>query len=100
MNTIFEIDNLKCTGCASSIMKALRSFPELHNPDVNVEEGTVAFTFPQGFNIQNVKDKLEGIGYPEKGSLSGLKKAGVNALSYLSCAIGKFTSEEKENVGI
>jgi copper chaperone len=100
MNTIFEIDNLKCNGCASSILKVLHSFPELEQPEVNVEEGTVAFSFTHGFNIQLVKDKLEGIGYPEKGSLSGLKKVGVNALSYVSCAIGKFSSDENENGGI
>jgi copper chaperone len=94
MNTIFEIDNLKCTGCASSILKVLRSFPELDHPQVNVEEGTVAFSYLEGFEIQKVKNKLEGIGYPEKGSLSGLKKAGVNALSYVSCAIGKFSSDD------
>jgi copper chaperone len=100
MNTVFEIDNLKCTGCASSIMKVLRSFPELDHPEVNVENGTVAFSYLEGFEVKQVKNKLEGIGYPEKGSLSGLKKAGVNALSYVSCAIGKFTSDEKDNGGI
>lgn len=94
MNTIFEIDNLKCSGCASSIMKLLRSFPELDHPEVNVENGTIAFSYTEGFEIQKVKNKLEGIGYPEKGTLTGIKKAGVNALSYVSCAIGKFSSDD------
>ncbi|HOY95018.1 MAG TPA: heavy metal-associated domain-containing protein [Catalimonadaceae bacterium] len=93
MNTVFEIDNLKCSGCASSIMKVLHSFPELDQPEVNVEEGTVAFSYLEGFEIQKVKDKLEGIGYPEKGTLTGIKKVGVNALSYVSCAIGKFSTD-------
>ena len=93
MNTIFEIDNLKCNGCASSILKVLHSFPELEHSEVNVEEGTVAFSYLEGFEIQKVKTKLEGIGYPEKGTLTGIKKAGVNALSYVSCAIGKFSTD-------
>lgn len=52
MNTIFEIDNLKCTGCASSILKVLRSFPELDHPQVNVEEGTVAFSYPEDLKFR------------------------------------------------
>lgn len=96
MKTSFEIDNLKCGGCANTITKALISFEGLSNPIVDKETETISFEFPEGFEIQPVKDKLAGLGYPEKGSLHGLKKIGANAMSYVSCAIGKMTTEEEK----
>lgn len=97
MKTSFEIDNLKCSGCAGTITKALKSFSGLSNPHVDLETETISFEYPEGFAIQPVKDKLEGLGYPEKGSLTGLKKMGANAMSYVSCAIGKMTTEPEKN---
>ncbi|HRH35817.1 MAG TPA: heavy-metal-associated domain-containing protein [Catalimonadaceae bacterium] len=97
MKTSFEIDNLKCSGCAGTITKALNSFSGLSNPHVDLETETISFEYPEGFAIQPVKDKLEGLGYPEKGSLTGLKKMGANAMSYVSCAIGKMTTEPEKN---
>jgi len=94
MLTTFEIDNLKCSGCAGTIMKALRSFNGLKEPKVDVDNGTVSFAFHEGFEIQPVKEKLEGLGYPEKGTLNGLKKVGTNAMSYVSCAIGKMAANK------
>lgn len=93
MKTSFEIENLKCGGCANTITKALLSFEGLSNPNVDKEAETISFEFPEGFEIQPVKDKLAGLGYPEKGTLTGLKKMGANAMSYVSCAIGKISNE-------
>jgi copper chaperone len=93
MTTSFEIDNLKCSGCSGTITKALNSFKGLSQPHVDIEHETVSFEHPEGFQVEKVKSKLEGLGYPEKGTLSGLKKLGVNAISYVSCAIGKMTTE-------
>ncbi len=93
MNTLFEIDNLKCSGCAGTIKKALMSFSGLENPQIDIEKESVAFDYSEGFDIQMVKDKLSSLGYPEKGSLTGLKKMGANAMSYVSCAVGKLTTE-------
>jgi copper chaperone len=94
MKTTFEIDNLKCTGCAGTIMKALKSFDVLQDPLVDVDNGTVSFGYPVGFGLSQAKEKLESLGYPEKGTLSGFKKVGANAMSYVSCAIGKMTTKE------
>jgi len=93
MKTSFEIDNLKCSGCAGTIRKALLSFDGLSNPEIDIEKETVRFDSADGFDIEPVKDKLSGLGYPEKGSLIGIKKIGANAMSYMSCAIGKMTTE-------
>ena len=93
MTTSFEIDNLKCSGCAGTIMKALNSFKGLSKAHVDIEHEKISFEHLENFQVEKVKSKLEGLGYPEKGTLSGLKKVGANAMSYVSCAIGKITTE-------
>ena len=93
MTTSFQIDNLKCSGCAGTIRKALLSFDGLSNPEIDIKSETIHFDTADGFDVEPVKDKLSGLGYPEKGSLTGLKKMGANAMSYVSCAIGKMTTE-------
>ena len=93
MQTTIEIDNLKCGGCAGTIRKALLSFEGLSNPEIDIENETIRFESSDGFDVAAVKEKLLHLGYPEKGSLTGLKKIGANAMSYVSCAIGKITTE-------
>ena len=67
----------------------------LHHKESN-HHGTVTFDHPELFAVDVVKKKLEGLGYPEKGTLSGMKKLGANAISYVSCAIGKMTTETEK----
>lgn len=93
MNANFKIDNLKCEGCVGTIKKALLTFSGIENPQIDIEKETIAFEYSEGVYIQSVKDKLSGLGYPEKGSLTGIKKVGANAMSYVSCAVGKLTTE-------
>ncbi|MCS6818912.1 MAG: heavy metal-associated domain-containing protein [Chitinophagales bacterium] len=79
----FEIENLKCSGCANSIQKALQQkhgvelvVVDLHNKKVTVE-GTA--------DRAVLLNTLSSLGYPEKGSNSLTKKA----VSYISCMTGK-----------
>jgi len=88
----FEIDNLKCGGCANTIIKTLNNIPGLSNPKVDVENGTIRFENDSSFDVQSVKDKLASIGYPVKGSVAGLEKMVGVAKSYVSCAIGKMSN--------
>jgi copper chaperone CopZ len=90
-NTSFAIDNLKCSGCANTITKALQSFTGLRDAHIDVENSLVSFAYEPGVDIGAVKDKLATLGYPESGTAEGLSKVLGVAKSYVSCAIGKLS---------
>ncbi len=94
MKTKIIIDNLKCGGCAGSIKKGLRSFSEVSDVIVDLENETVEITHSDGFQIEKLKNKLSSMGYPAKGTLEGFDKFAANAKSYVSCAIGKISKED------
>jgi copper chaperone len=94
MKTQILIDNLKCGGCAGTIKKGIRSFPEVSDVTVDVEKDLVEVTYSDVLLVEKIKEKLVTMGYPEKGSLTGLHKLTANAKSYVSCAIGKISKED------
>lgn len=91
MKTKIIIDNMKCGGCAGSIKKGLRSFFEVSDVVVDVENESVEITHNDDFPIEKLKEKLSSMGYPVKGTLEGFDKFAANAKSYVSCAIGKIS---------
>jgi copper chaperone len=94
MKTKITIDNMKCGGCAGSIKKGLKSFKEVSEVTIDVEHETVEITHHNNFPIETLKEKLSSMGYPEKGTLEGIDKFAANAKSYVSCAIGKISTNE------
>lgn len=94
MKTKIIIDNMKCGGCAGSIKKGLRSFSEVSDVVVDVENESVEITHNDDFPIEKLKEKLSSMGYPAKGTLEGFDKFAANAKSYVSCAIGKISKED------
>lgn len=85
-----EIDNLKCGGCARSILKGLAEVPGISDVDVDREQQLVRFSGEASLRTQ-VADKLRSMGYPEKGSLHGFDAGMANAKSFVSCAIGRMS---------
>ncbi len=86
MNTTIKIENLKCNGCASTIKKGLLKFDEVTNAEINISNSTVTITFVGNEDtIQDFKNKLSSLGYPESGNNSRL----LAAKSFVSCAIGR-----------
>jgi copper chaperone len=85
-----EVENIKCGGCENSIVKGIRSVAQVSNLVVDVDKQLVSFTGEASVK-QAVVDKLRALGYPEKGSVSGLEAGLTNAKSYVSCAIGRIT---------
>jgi len=85
-----EVENIKCGGCENSIVKGIHSVAQVSNLVVDVEKQLVSFTGEASVK-QAVVDKLRALGYPEKGSVSGLEAGLTNAKSYVSCAIGRIT---------
>ena len=92
MTTTLELENIKCGGCANTLMKALHSYKELQDASVDPASGIVRFSHPEGFRLSGLKRKLRNLGYPVKGSVKGLEKAAATAVSFASCAIGKLSS--------
>lgn len=94
MKTKLVIDNMKCGGCAGSIKKGLKSFAEVSEVIVDVEHESVEITHNDDFPVETLKEKLSSMGYPEKGTLDGFEKLAANAKSYVSCAIGKISTND------
>ncbi len=82
------IENLKCGGCTSTIIKQLNGLDEVERVQVDTESETVSFVAPAE-RLALVKQRLRSLGYPERGSISGLPGMGARARAYVSCAIGK-----------
>ena len=89
MQTTIHIQNLKCGGCANTITKGIATIETISNVSVNVEESSVTFGYETDEKLNEVKDKLKSLGYPEDGEANSL---GSKAKSYVSCAIGKMSS--------
>lgn len=92
MKQTFEVLNVKCGGCASTLTKSLKEeFGEVEvNLDVMPREITLDVKDEQK---EALKLKLRSLGYPlTSDELSGLQKATTTAKSFVSCAIGKMNS--------
>ena len=89
MKQTFEVNNVKCDGCANTLIKALKD--EFGTVEVDLE------VFPRKITLDIEEDKkealklkLRSLGYPlVTDELSGFEKATTTAKSFVSCAIGK-----------
>lgn len=92
MQQFIDVENIKCGGCAHSIVSKLSALNGVESVYVDVENGRVSF-FAESVLRNQVKAVLLGLGYPETGSVEGVKAVGVKAKSFVSCAIGKVSKE-------
>ena len=92
MKQTFEVLNVKCGGCASTLTKSLKE--EFGEVEVNLEVHPRQITLElQDEQKEALKLKLRGLGYPlSDDELSGFQKATTTAKSFVSCAIGKMNS--------
>ncbi|PUE63823.1 heavy-metal-associated domain-containing protein [Arcobacter caeni] len=92
MKQTLEVLNVKCSGCASTLIKSLKD--EFGEVEVNLEVMPRQITLNVEDDKKEVlKQKLRSLGYPlTTDELSGLEKATTTAKSFVSCAIGKFNS--------
>jgi copper chaperone len=91
MELAFEVENVKCGGCARTIEKALRADPGVTRVAVDPAQGTVLV---EGTAIERTETAatLARLGYPEKGSVEGLRAAAAVAKSFVNCAVGRVAS--------
>ncbi|MBS7806577.1 heavy-metal-associated domain-containing protein [Variovorax sp. PCZ-1] len=83
-----EIDNLKCGGCEATILKGLNAIQGVSQVKVDHAHQRVEVNAPEDLRGK-ITDALQRMGYPERGSLSGLSAGLANAKSFVSCAIGR-----------
>lgn len=79
------IQNLKCGGCANTIVKEVSKIEGISNVEVDVETATVHFDAIHE-DINPVINQLKKIGYPVSDEDNGFV---TKAKSYVSCAIGR-----------
>lgn len=93
MSYVIEVENIKCGGCANSIRKSLMKDERVSAVEIDVENGKVSIDGEQAARDDAVK-ALAGMGYPEVGSVEGLKAAAAKAKSFASCAVGRMSSTD------
>lgn len=90
--TIIKVLNLKCGGCANTIKKGIVTIEGVNEILINLNTSEVSIDASDELVIQQVKEKLSSMGYPEVGDSNSMLH---KAKSFVSCATGKMTSEEK-----
>ena len=82
------IQNLKCGGCANTIITKLNSLEALANVevDVDVETSKISFDYISSMDLDVVEKKLKQLGYPPVGIENSLTS---KAKSFVSCASGR-----------
>lgn len=88
MEQQFEVENIKCGGCMNSIKTALLKLDGVTEVSIDKEIDTVTVTGT--VNREDVVNKLNDLGYPEKGNNTLIRKA----KSYVNCAIGRMSETE------
>jgi len=90
MEKTFEVHNVKCEGCANTLINSLKK--DFGEVKVNLEVTPRQITLNiNDEDIEDLKLKLRTLGYPlTTDELSGLEKATTTAKSFVSCAVGKF----------
>ena len=88
MSYSISVENIKCGGCASTIMTRLKEMDAVDNCEVDIDNGVVSIDGDESDRAQ-VADKLLSLGYPESGTAEGIKAAKAKAKSFVSCAVGR-----------
>ena len=90
MKQTFEVHNVKCGGCANTLITSLKDeFGEIL-VDLDVTPRKITLDIEEN-KKEELKTKLRSLGYPlTTDELSGFDKATATAKSFVSCAVGKF----------
>ena len=95
MEYSFQVENIRCVGCAKTITRKLREIDGVNDVHVKVDDKQVIVaTAPAtDTNIRHaLGEKLTKLGYPEIGTI-GSDRLMAKATSLMSCAIGKVSNK-------
>jgi copper chaperone len=85
----FKVDNLKCSGCATTVTNTLSDITGVKSVHVDPAAGTVEAVIHDGVSRDLIAKKLASLGYPEEGKGNILH----SAKSYVSCMIGRVSDK-------
>lgn len=89
MKQTFEVLNVKCSGCANTLMKSLAEDFGHVEVDLSCEPRKITLEIEDD-RYETLKLKLRSLGYPlTSDELSTLQTLTTSAKSFVSCAIGK-----------
>ena len=88
-----KVENIKCGGCAATIRSKLEAIEGVAGVDVQVEDGTVSIEAAEDTR-EAVTARLHSLGYPESGTAEGIAAAKARARSFVSCAVGRLSSDD------
>jgi copper chaperone CopZ len=88
MKTELFIQNLKCGGCANTIINKLSELNEISSVNVDVESSIVTFEHTSENVINTAVEKLAVLGYPVVGDKNTVIS---KAKSFVSCAVGRMS---------
>lgn len=94
MQIAIEVENIKCAGCASSITGKLKKDDRIQDVLVDVENGIVTLEANNDEVRNDAITSLLKMGYPETGSVEGLKAVKAKASSFVSCAVGRMNQDD------
>ncbi len=88
-----KVDNIRCDGCANSIITSLtkEGFADV-KVDLSCEPRVVSVKADNEALLAHLVSSLRELGYPLADEHNGaLTSAALKARSFVSCAVGKFT---------
>ena len=88
MNNTLKIQNLKCGGCANTIITRISNIDGIDTVTVNNETDSVSFNYNNENTLNKAVELLSKLGYPVEGEQNPLSK---KAKSYVSCAVGRMS---------
>ena len=88
----FEVENVKCGGCANTLKTKLKeNFGDIE-VDLEVHPRKITLDIEEN-QKEELQKKLRALGYPlSTDELSTFENIGTKAKSFVSCAIGKMDS--------
>ncbi len=88
MKTTLEIQNLKCGGCANTIINRLNDLESISEIVVNNDNNSVTFNYTSDQDLDEATSLLSKLGYPTAGANNPFAK---KAKSFVSCAVGRMS---------
>lgn len=89
MKTELTIQNLKCGGCANTIINKLSELQDVSSLTVDIEKSVVSFEHTSENAINTAVEKLAALGYPVEGDKNTVIS---KAKSFVSCAAGRMSN--------
>lgn len=84
-----DVENIRCGGCMNTITKKLMNLDGVESVDIQLDVQRVTIEAEDEALKDVAIQTLVKLGYPEKGSVSGMEALKGKAKSVVSCAVGK-----------